>query len=110
MLVLERKVGEEVVVNSDIIVKVLGFNSSRATLVINSKYRLFEVNQNDELHYCEFYETDMQIDETIILTINYAPNVSIAVEIKLTKIKNNKVYLGFNAPKEIIINRKERNG
>lgn len=110
MLILERKVGEEVVIEEDINVKVLGFNSSRATLAINSSYRLFTVNQNDNLYHIEFYKTDMEIGETIILTINIATKVTIAVEIKLTKIKNNKLYLGFEAPKSVTINRKERNG
>ena len=110
MLILERKIGEEVVIEGDINIKVLGFNGSRATLTISSKYRLFTVNQNDSFYSCEFYEAYMEIGETIILTINIATNVTVAVEIKLTKIKNNKVYLGFNAPKSVIINRKERNG
>ncbi len=110
MLSLERKIGEEVVIEQDINVKVLGFNSSRATLTISSDYRLFIVDQNDELYYGEFYEACMKIGETIILTINIGINVTIAVEIKLTKIKGNKLYLGFEAPKSVTINRKERNG
>lgn len=110
MLSLERKVGEEVVINEDIEVEVLEFNGSRAILTISSKYRLFTVDQDDVLRCCEVYEAYMQIGETIILTINIATNVTVAIEIKLTKIKKNKIWLGFNAPRSVIINRKERNG
>ncbi len=99
MLVLERKLGEEVVIDGEIIVKVETVNKNGVGLLIN-RLDGHVITLNNKIH--QNFSVPLGVGKSTTLNGNTV--------ITLTDVKNNKVYLGFDAPKSVIINRKERNG
>ena len=99
MLVLGRKVGEEVVIDDEIIIRVRAVNKDGVNLFIN-KLDGHVITLNNKIY--QNFSVTLSIGESVTLNKN--------IIIKLTNIRRKNAWLGFNAPKSIIINRKENNG
>jgi len=99
MLVLGRKVGEEVIISNEVAIEVLSLETNTVRLSIHSN-RLFSISSSQVTWNNHLIE--LTIGDSVILNSN--------ITISLPRINGRYAYLGFEAPKSVIINRKERNG
>jgi len=98
MLILGRRVGEEIIIDNNICVKVVRITNKIAEILIKSDLKFSWVH-NGICMNTNNLTRDLKVDEVIIINDN--------IKIMLTKIVGKRLRLGFETPKNIKIVRKE---